>query len=248
MFDLPGYVWVLVLVGVIGIPAATVGALYRGGLAAGLSRRTAVTVSAVAGGVWALWIVVGAALARTGLYREEPGAVNPWIGVVFAAVLALTLLATRIPVVVRILADPGTPGRLAWPHALRVAGVVFLVVMALGKLPAVFAVPAGLGDIAVGVAAVFVARRSAGVRHLVWFNILGIVDLAVAVGIGFLAGLGPSPVLGVNPSTDIVAALPLVLIPTAAVPLAIALHVVSLRRLSVAARTSPTGPLEALSI
>ena len=109
---------------------------------------------------------------------------------------------------------------------------MFLVVMALGKLPAVFAVPAGLGDIAVGVAAVFVARRSAGRprKGLVWFNILGIVDLAVAVGIGFLAGLGPSPVLDVTPATDILVALPLVLIPTTAVPLAVALHVVSLRR------------------
>jgi len=36
----------------------------------------------------------------------------------------------------------------------------------------------------------------------------------------------------VTPSTDILAALPLVPIPTTAVPLAIALHVVSLRRLA----------------
>ena len=202
MDDLPTSVWVLVFLGVIGIPAATAGALYRGARAAGLRRRTAATVSAVAGGVWGLWIVGAAALAGAGLYREEPGAFNPWIGVVFAAVLAALLSATRIPVVARILVEPGTPGRLAWPHTLRVVGAVFLVVMALGELPAVFAVPAGLGDIAVGVAAVFVARRWAGGRHrrpAVWFNVLGIVDLAVAVGIGFLAGLGPRPVLGVNP-------------------------------------------------
>jgi hypothetical protein len=242
--DLPSYVWVLVFVGVIGMPAVTAGALYRGGLAAGLGRRTAATVSVVAGGVWGLWIVGAAALAGAGLYREEPGALNPWIGVVFALVLAALLSATRIPVVARILAEPGTPGRLAWPHTLRVVGAVFLVVLALGELPAVFAVPAGLGDIAVGVAAVFVARRWAGGRPgrpAVWFNVLGVVDLAVAVGIGFLAGLGPSPVLDVNPSTDNLAALPLVLIPTTAVPLAIALHLVSLRRLAVAARASHTA-------
>ena len=242
MFDLPSYVWALVLLGVVGIPAATAFALNRGGLAAGLRARTAATVSAVAAGVWGLWIAGAYALAASGSSREEPGAVNPWIGVVFAAVLAVTLLATRVPVVARILADPQTPRRLAWPHALRVAGGVFLVVMALGKLPAVFAVPAGVGDIAVGVAAVFVARRGAGRRRsAVWFNILGIVDLAVAVGIGFLAGLGPRPVLDVTPSTDILAGLPLVLIPTTAVPLAIALHIVSLRRLAVAARREPVA-------
>jgi hypothetical protein len=243
MFDLPTYVWALVLLGVIGIPVATAGALYRGGRAVGLRARTAATVSGVAVAVWTLWIVGASVLAESGLYREERGALNPWIGVVFAAVLAATLLAGRTPVVARILTDPRTPRRLAWPQTLRVAGGVFLVVMALGKLPAVFAVPAGIGDIAVGVAAVFVARRAATAsaaaaagrrRSAVWFNVLGLVDLAVAVGIGFMAGLGPRPVLDVTPSTDILTTLPLVLIPTTAVPLAVALHVVSLRRLAVA--------------
>jgi hypothetical protein len=243
MVDLPSYVWALVLLGVVGIPAVTTLALNRGALAAGLDRRIAATVSIVAAGVWGLWIAAAYELAASDLYRAESGAVNLWIGVVVAAVLAVTLLATRIPVVARILADPATPRRLAWPHTLRVAGVVFLLVMAMGKLPAVFAVPAGVGDIAVGVAAVIVARRGAWRRRsAVWFNILGIVDLTVAVGIGFLAGLGPRPVLDVTPSTDILAELPLVLIPTTAVPLAVALHIVSLRRLVVAARREPVTP------
>jgi hypothetical protein len=71
----------------------------------------------------------------------------------------------------------------------------------------------------------------------VWFNMLGLVDLVVAVGIGFLAASGPANLLSVTPSTEAIAMLPLVLIPTTAVPLAAALHVVSLRRLR-AARTA----------
>jgi len=56
-------------------------------------------------------------------------------------------------------------------------------VMAQGHLPAAFALPAGLGDIALGVSAPFVARRLAhgtGRIGAVRFNVLGILDLIVA--------------------------------------------------------------------
>jgi hypothetical protein len=66
------------------------------------------------------------------------------------------------------------------------------------------------------------------------FNVLGILDLAVAVSIAFL--LGPFGPFEVTPSTAPLRLLPLALIPTTAVPLAIALHIVSLRRLGTAAK------------
>jgi hypothetical protein len=121
-------------------------------------------------------------------------------------------VATRIAVLSRILADTGMPARLAMPHTLRIAGAAFLVVWALGKLPAVFALPAGLGDLAVGVATPFVAHRLASGGHragAVWFNILGLVDLVVAIGIGSLAAAGPHRFLAVTPSTEAIALLPL---------------------------------------
>jgi hypothetical protein len=65
----------------------------------------------------------------------------------------------------------------------------------------------------------------------VWFNVLGLLDLVVAVSIGFLAGLGPAQLLPVSPSTVEVTLLPLALIPSTAVPLALALHIRSLLRL-----------------
>jgi hypothetical protein len=234
MFDVPVAVWALVLAGVVGIPTMAGFALHRGAVNAGLGRRTASRVVAVAAVVWAGWIVTAGLLAARGAFRQEPASFRPWIGVAFAFALVVLLLTTRLPVVERILAQPGTPARLAWPHTLRVVGGAFLVVWLLGGLPAIFAVPAGLGDIAIGITAPLVARRLArgsGHSRAVWFNVLGIVDLAVAVSIGFLAGLGPSRLLHVTPSTEAVTLLPLALIPTTAVPLAIALHVVSLRRL-----------------
>jgi hypothetical protein len=235
MYALPSYVWALVLAGAIGIPAATCAVLYRGAIAAGIGRRAATTVTAATAAVLGGWLVVSALLAGAGVYSLDPGEVVPWLLVVFTATLTALLLATRIPLVSRILADPGMPARLALPHTLRVVGVLFLIVMALGHLPAAFALPAGLGDIAIGVAAPFVARRLArgnGAAGAVRFNVLGILDLGVAGVIGFLL-LG---LVEVTPSTAPLTLLPLALIPTAAVPLAVALHIVSLRQLRSAAR------------
>jgi hypothetical protein len=239
MYDLPSYVWALVLAGVIGIPAITCLMLYRGALAAGLSRRTATMVTGVAAAGLGGWLLASGLLARAGVYHQDSGQAAPWFGVAVAGTLLVLLAATRIPVVARVLAAPGTPARLALPHTLRVVGVTFLLVMAQGHLPAIFALPAGLGDIAAGLAAPFVAWQLAhggGRTRAVWFNLFGILDLVVALGVGFLAGLGPWRPLEVTPSTEPLSLLPLALVPTVAVPLAIALHLVSLRRLRAAAR------------
>ena len=147
----------------------------------------------------------------------------------------MLLLATRIPFVSRILTAPGTPARFVLPHALRVVGVLFVIVMAQGHLPAAFALPAGLGDIAIGVAAPFVARRLARDTDrtgAVRFHVLGILDLIVAGSIGFLL-LG---LVEVTPSTAPLLLLPLALILTVPVPLALALHIVSLHRLRTVAK------------
>jgi hypothetical protein len=235
VYELPTYVWALVLAGVIGIPASTSAVLYRSAVAAGVGRRSATAVTATTAAVLGGWLVVSGLLARAGVYSLDPGNAVPWFLVAVAGTLISLLLATRIPLVSRILADPGTPARLTLPHTLRVVGVLFLIVMAQGYLPAAFALPAGLGDIAIGVAAPFVARRLArgnGAAGAVQFNVLGILDLVVAGILGFLL-LG---LVEVTPSTAPLTLLPLALIPTAAVPLTVALHIVSLRRLRSAAR------------
>jgi len=124
--------------------------------------------------------------------------------------------------------------------------VTFLIVMALGKLPAVFALPAGLGDIAIGFEAIYVARslrRGVVGRRAVWFNILGLLDLVVATVIGVTAAPGVAHMLSLSPSTAQIGLLPLVLIPTTVVALAVALHVLSLRRLAVAAQSTSVPTL-----
>ena len=61
----------------------------------------------------------------------------------------------------------------------------------LGHLPALFALPAGLGEIAAGIAAPLVACRLAqggGRRAALWFNAFGMTDLVVSLTLGALTG------------------------------------------------------------
>jgi hypothetical protein len=227
MDDLPAYIWATVFVATIGTQWVTCMALYRGAIRAGLGRRRAAGVGAAAAALLGGWLVATSLIALTGAY-DQPWLV-PLVAFVGGAVLIALLAVTRVPVVSRILAAPDTAARLAVPQTFRILGPVFLVVMALGHLPALFAVPAALGDTATGAAALFVARRLAkgnGRREAIWFNAFGLADLVVAVMMAALARF----LLGYS-SIESLRLVPLALVPTAVVPLDMALHVVSLGRL-----------------
>ena len=244
MYPLPIYVWVIVLITVIGMPATICVVLWRGAIAAGLNRRSALQISAATGIGWAGWVISSALLADADVYRLESGTASPWIGAAVIGAVAMAVLFTRIPVVRRIFADPGVLWQLTLPQTFRLVGIALVAVLALDKLPAVFALPAGLGDIALAVAAPFVARnlrRGAVGPGALWFNILGLLDVIVALGIGLAAGLGPTPLLAVAPSTQAMALLPLVLLPTTVIPLVAVLHLVSLATLRKAARSGFVG-------
>ena len=98
----------------------------------------------------AAWIMISAALASAGGYEQGARHAAPWFGLAFGAALGGALLASPLPSVRRLLNAPGMASRLVLPHTLRIEGAVFLILMAQGQLPAVFALPAGLGDIAAG--------------------------------------------------------------------------------------------------
>ncbi len=234
MSTLPTYVWAMVLTGLIGTTATICAMLFRGALAAGSGRGSAIRIAGGFAIVWSAWVLVSLVLAAADVYRFEPTRPVPWLPIALMGALVAALLLSRIPVVSDILARPDGLWRLTVPQIFRVVGVTFLVVMALGKLPAVFALPAGLGDMAIGFEAVFVARnlrRGIVDRRAVWFNVLGLVDLLVALGIGFAAAPAVVRLLLVSPSTEAISLLPLALIPATVVPLASALHLLSLRKL-----------------
>lgn len=140
-----------------------------------------------------------------------------------------TVVAVGVPLtVVAVLMRTGRLAALVadldprWPVAVqlwRVVGAAFLFGWAADELPAGFAVPAAVGDIATGVAAlallVALDHRTATRRDLVAFTALGLGDFAVAV----VAGIALGPVA--------IEQLPWVLFPTLAVPLFAIAHAVT---------------------
>jgi hypothetical protein len=117
----------------------------------------------------------------------------------------------------------------------RVVGVLLFIAWMGGTLPAGFALPAAIGDVAIGLTAPFVAAavargRSRGVAWL--WNVLGVADLVIAVTAGVLHGGPPLGLLAGSLTTNAVAHYPLSLIPTFGVPLALLLHVRTFRALA----------------
>jgi hypothetical protein len=231
MYDPPAYVWTVSLLGEIGIPAATCLLLYRGARSAGTGRSGATLLAGAAGLVLGGWLAVSAAIAAGGHYQTVLGKQPPWTAIALAATLVTLLALSRIPAVSRALAGPDALGAVVLPHTFRIAAVAFLMLWALGHMPALFAVPAAVGDIVVASQAPLVARRLArgtGHRGAIWFAVFGLVDLVVSVALGAVTGYN---IVHVTPANDALAVLPIVLVPTVNVPLLLTLHIVSLRRL-----------------
>jgi len=242
MYEPPASLWAITIAGIIAIPAVTCIVLYGGAQRAGLGRRRAALLAGGAAALLGGWFAASAVIAGHGWYHARLGHQVPWLPVAVAGFLGVLLALRRIPVVARALTAPGMVNRLELPHSFRVAGgAAFLLMMALGHLPALFALPAGLGDIAAGIAAPMVAYRLAqgtGRRAALWFNALGMTDLVVALTLGALTGF---QLVNVTPSGAPISELPLALIPTAAVPLLLALHITSASALA----RAPRPPLPA---
>jgi hypothetical protein len=113
-------------------------------------------------------------------------------------------------------------------HTWRVGGIAFLWGMTQGLLDPEFAIPAGVGDILIGVTAIpfaiFLWKGYSWSKYaIVVWSVLGIADLVNAVTLGAIT----------NPDfrTSTMATFPWILIPTVAVPSALALHGIVLYRL-----------------
>jgi hypothetical protein len=119
----------------------------------------------------------------------------------------------------------------------RVVGAMFLVFYAFGLLPGLFAWPAGVGDLAVGLAAPFVLMAmlrgsQTWRRQALWLNVAGLIDFVGAIGTGALSS-GSSIGLVAGGATHVsLGSLPLSLIPTFAVPLWTIFHILSLLQLA----------------
>lgn len=130
-----------------------------------------------------------------------------------------------------VLARPLDQRMLVGLQVFRLIGAVFLLEMPR-HVPAVFAWPAGLGDIAVGLIALIVLLRCPADRPLPRGAILlvaaaGLLDFAVAFFFGFTSAPGPAQLFH-PPHPSRLIEFPTGMIPLFLVPVAIAFHTLSL--------------------
>lgn len=118
----------------------------------------------------------------------------------------------------------------------RIFGSQWLVYWLRGLLPTLWALPAGTGDVLTGLFAVPVAIALAtgtiqGRKGAIFWNIFGLADLAVAIGLGMIMSPGPFQLIASNGPSMALDTFPNVLTPAFVVPGSILLHILSLRQL-----------------
>lgn len=189
------------------------------------------------------WLAAAVGLAATGIYQVDASALPTIQYGIALPILIGVLLIWRSEALGRILA--AVPQQwLVGVQLYRALGVIFLILYATGKLPSLFAWPAGIGDIAIGLLAPVVGfayarapRDSAGLVRA--WNVFGIFDLVVAVATGFIASPSLLQPFEFQPSSELMTVLPMVLIPIYLVPLSILLHAASLTKLRRATAAAP---------
>jgi len=177
--------------------------------------------------VAAAWLIGVFLLGAAGVFRND--ALPPRIPMALAATLVPGYLLLLSPTFRRIVA--AVPQHwLIGIQTFRILGSALLVRYFAGQLQGLFALPAGIGDVATGLLAPFIAyawyrgKRYARAAAIAW-NVFGMADLINAVVLGTLTGGGGGLVF------------PIVLIPAYGVPRAFLLHSYSL--IGLLRRTSP---------
>ena len=195
-------------------------------------------------GVLAIWFLAVFLLGAAGAFVRPPG--TPPLPIFLGATVPILVflgaywLWPDFSAYVLSIDLPLAAAIQAW----RAGGLGFLALYTYGVLPGAFAWPAGLGDIAIGVTAPWIARalfRNPGFvasRIFAAWNLLGILDLVVAISVGGLTSALASGAAG-EVTTAPMAQLPLLLIPAYLVPIFVMLHLAALFQARRRASTDP---------
>ena len=176
-------------------------------------------------GLIATWFLFALSASALQWFRNDANRIG--IAVAFAAVTPILLFALWFSTSdkFRLFALSLDPQILTLAQSWRIVGFTFLLLEARGILPAIFASPAGYGDMAIGMTATFAAWKLANPARrnsFILWQMLGMADLITAVSLGTTARLlSPD-----GPSMVAMTVLPLSLIPTFLVPLFFILHVI----------------------
>ena len=181
----------------------------------------------------AAWLFAVVSLGSHGEFVGAPGSPPLALLVAFLAPIAAFLIAFRASTTFRTFVLNFDPRVLVAMQAWRSGGFAFIALYVHGVLPGYFAWPAGLGDMAIGFTAPWIlvglmqSRAFASSRTFVAWNLLGLLDLAVAMTTGAIGSFLIAGDAG-SITTAAMAELPLVLIPVYLVPIFIMMHIAAL--------------------
>lgn len=182
--------------------------------------------------VFATWAFMALPATLAGAFRAAPGTPSVGLAVHLLGISAVFVGLVAVWPALRTSIRALDPVMLTALQSWRILGMMFLFLMALGDLPVVFAIPAGVGDVLIGLAAPFVAiRMQRGVlsrRAFGWFTALGLADFALAFSFGNYVNL----TVGTEAGFASMTALPLVLVPAFFVPAFALMHLAAWIRFS----------------
>jgi hypothetical protein len=198
------------------------------------------------GSILVTWLLVVLMVAVIAPGNTVVGA--PYI----ATFLTLGLLAGTLPLLISptfrqlVRAIPATG--LIGVHAIRVLGILFLALLDMRLLPAEFALPAGYGDITVGLLALgmvylFAKRKPYALTLATLWNALGLLDFVSALASG-IAFIGPFAAQLAAHGTSPLYLNYVLIVPAFGVPLYTLLHIYSLFQLISARSGKPTPGLD----
>ncbi len=176
-------------------------------------------------GLIVVWFIFALSASGLHLFRNDSNRIGLAVGLAALTPIVVFSLWFASSEKFRQFALSLNPRTLTFVQAWRILGFVFVLLHAYSVLPAIFALPAGYGDMAIGVTAFFVAWKLANPRHrsaFILWQAFGIADLVMAVILGITARL-------LNPhgtSMGAMTVLPLSLVPTFIVPLLLIFHVI----------------------
>jgi hypothetical protein len=212
------------------------GLIWLGAARMAASAKSRYATAGVLSAAFIGWLAVAQYLGAANTYFASTDTAVPTVlfGLLIPLAVAALALWQSESVAMLVAAIP-----LHWlvaAQVYRVAGGIFLVLWAAGRLPWQFALPAGTGDVVTGIVAVVVAaqlaRNAVGAHRATYaWCLFGIADLVVAITMGAMTSPGRPHLLAFDAPNLLISSYPLVMVPTFGVPLALMLHGLVLLRL-----------------
>jgi hypothetical protein len=231
----PSYLLPDILIGTAAVVAVALFGLHRVLSRAGLPIRDRQRALWMGSSLLVGWCLSALVLSWCGFYQGTSSRIPTVPFGLLLPIAAGILLYRRSPLLRRIV-EAVPQSWIVGIQTYRAEGAIFLTLYAAGLLPGAFALPAGIGDVIVGLLAPVVAvaygLRSRGSAGMLWvWNLLGITDLVVAMTTGFLTSPSPVQIFAIDKPNELVSAFPLAMIPVFLVPLSFLLHFASLAKL-----------------